>query len=249
MAAVMGESDYDTPLSVWKVKTKRAEPKVNRAMQTGNEQEPKIRALYELETGVDAPEAFFQHPDLPWARCSLDGWLQDRSIPVEMKCFGADKHAIVKSGQIPPGYVAQLQWQLFVTGAKVLHFVSLDMKTLSDLVIVPVTPDLVYWARMIPAAEAFWKLIETDTPPPLTERDPLEVTDEIAREAFVRWRHAKSLPEGMAQKLALDQARAEIQALALTIHPKLVCEGVRANLTQRKNGPSVTITLIEAAVS
>lgn len=247
IAAVMGESEYDTPLSLWRVRTGRAQAKVNNfAMQTGNEQEAKIRALYELETGVDAPPILCQHPDLVWAGCSLDGWLEDRIMPVEMKCFGAEKHAMVKAGVVPPGYKAQLQWQMFVTGAKACHFVSLDMATLSDLVILPVTIDLEYQGRMIAAAMHFWGLIQTDTPPPLTDRDALEVTDPVVSEAFQHWKTAKLMGESAAQKLALEAARAEIETLTKTLHPKLICEGVRASLVQRKNGPSVTIQLVEA---
>ncbi len=192
MAAIMNESEYDTPLSLWRTMTKRDPKKENNfAMTVGLDNEAKARSIYELDTGVDCPPALFQHPDMPWARCSLDGWVEELKRVVEIKCMGREKHAMARAGKVPETYVAQLQWQLFVTGAKVVHFVSLNPETMADIEIVAVTPDMEYWARMIPAAQQFWFYLQTDTPPPITADDFLEDVDPTTLGALEEWRAAK----------------------------------------------------------
>lgn len=259
LAAVMGESEYDTAYSLWRVRTGRDPKKeTNFAMTVGLENEAKARAMYELETGVDCPPQLFQHRDLAWARCSLDGWIEDRQIPVEFKCMGKEKHALAVAGKIPATYVAQVQWQMFVTGAKVVHFVSLNPEGMMDIAIVPVPRDLEYWAKMIPAAEAFWNCIQTDTPPPLCDRDFKELDDEPSKAVFERWKNSKLVSmqlEEMLEKLkgeakqnkeALEAARAEIEVLVKSEHPKLRCNGVKVFTVKRKSGSTLDIRLDES---
>ena len=93
VAAIMGESEYDTAYSLALVRIGRKPPKErNAAMDYGLEREAKVRALYELQTGHDCPPALFQHPDLTWARVSLDGWVEELKRVVEIKCMGREKH-------------------------------------------------------------------------------------------------------------------------------------------------------------
>jgi len=256
--AVMNESEYETPLSLWRLKTGRTKPESSNYAQTiGLDNEAKARSIYELDTGIDCPPALFQHPDLVWARCSLDGWVEELKRVVEIKCMGREKHALTRAGQVPATYIGQLQWQLFVTGAKVAHFVSLNPETMADIEIVAVTPDMAYWVRMIPAAEAFWKCIETDTPPAITDRDFLHVEDEKTVAAFTRWRRAKEAAdqlEGLLEKLKvrskqeaekLEAARAEIKELM--VHPKIKAAGVKVIKVRRKSGETLDIRLDEGS--
>lgn len=258
LPAVMGESEYDTAYSLWRrLKGLDPERESNFAMTVGLENEAKARALYELQTGDDCPPQLFEHPDLPWARCSLDGWIESKSIVVEIKVMGREKHAMVQQGRVPDTYRAQLQWQLFVTGAKCVHFVSLNPETMSDVEIVAVTPDLEYWGRMIPAATEFWHCVETNTPPPLCDRDYMVLDDPASVAVFERWKVAKfmilqledtleQLEKRLEEETAsLEKAREEIAAIVAVQHPKLRCNGVKAMTVKRKSGPGLDIRLEE----
>lgn len=246
LPAIMVESEYDTPRSLWRRLTGRdPEQDRNYAMTIGLDNEAKARALYELETGVDCPPALFQHPDLEWARCSLDGWVEDLARVVEFKCMGREKHAMVRGGKVPETYVGQLQWQLFVTGARVAHFVSLNPEGMSDIEIVPVTVDPEYWKRMIPAAKQFWSYIQTDTPPPLTDRDYMEEVDDETLEALRSWyaakrmiaqlevgstKHTDDVLRAIQENLKEEKANLETARQAIHTamkHPKLRAAGVK----------------------
>jgi putative phage-type endonuclease len=255
---IMGESEYDTAYGLWRVRTKRDPKKeTNYAMTIGLENEAKARALYELQTGDDCPPQLFQHPDLSWARCSLDGWIESKQIVVELKVMGREKHQMVREGRVPETYRAQLQWQLFVTGAKCVHFVSLNPETMSDVEIVAVTPDLEYWPKMIEAAAAFWQCLLTDIPPPLSDRDFKVLDDAENKEVFERWKVAKFMVlqledtlEQLEKRLAeestkLATAKEEIAAIVKREHPKVRCSGVKAFTVQRKNGPALDVRLDE----
>ena len=70
---------------------------------------------------------------------------------------------------VPPEYVDQVQWQMFVTGAKYADVAVL----LSGLVfrIERVEADPVYQTTLFDKAVAFRELVRTMTPPPLTGND------------------------------------------------------------------------------
>lgn len=56
--------------------------------------------------------------------CSPDGMLSE-NIGIEVKCPSAQNHVkYLLSQQIPEDYVAQVQFSMYVTGARVWHFVS-----------------------------------------------------------------------------------------------------------------------------
>jgi putative phage-type endonuclease len=266
IATLMGESDYDdTPRTIWKRKKGLlAEKEVNKAMQEGTDFEPRARAIYELERGyVCLPESF-QHPDIPWARASLDGFNSERQLILEIKCNGREKYAQAKAGQVPPCYRAQIQWQLFVTGAREVHFISLDPETKADIAVVEVKPDYAYWERMIKVASEFWVYVETNTMPPITEKDFLDLENESAVAAFSDWKRAKCLvlqyedmldhaPDDELRKKIKAHLKEEIDKLEAArevikthmVHPKVRCAGVKVITVKRKNGPSLDIRLEE----
>lgn len=260
---IMGENDTDdTPYKLWRVLTGRdPETESNWAMARGTEQEPRARALYELQVGIDTPPACVVHPDLPWAKASLDGYNEIESLISEFKFTGAEKHELARKQQVPRCYVGQVQWQLFVTGVKRHHYVSLEPKTADSVEIVPSTPDMDYWARMIPAVTQFWGYVESDTPPPLTDKDFKDLESESHREVFLRWKAAKlltmQLEEGFEQikknlkseQEKLEKARQEIAEIMKSEHPKVRAAGVKAITVQRKSGPTIDIRFEESGVA
>lgn len=251
VAAIMGVSEWDTPYSVWLVKTKRKQPKdKNWAMERGTEGEAKIRALYELRTGLDVPPACVEHSEHSYLRVSLDGYSAAESLVVEMKYLGKEKHELAQRGLVPECYIPQLQYQMAVTGAGRAHYVSYSE---GELEVVVVPRDDAYIDAMLPKVQAFWELVLTDTAPELTERDYLDANDLTTVEAFENWKREKlmmlQLEEILEQvksahkerEQKLDAARSVVEGLMR--HPKMRAAGVKASMVKRKNGQSLTLSL------
>lgn len=120
-AAIVGESKWDTALSVYAKKTGHIEAKEQTSYQEwGNRIEPLL---------VDKLVEEFGYTDVKrgtlytkgWAKCSLDG-----------ECSNSTGERIIiecKTGRsasdwdpVPDGYYSQVQWQMFVTGYRKAHF-------------------------------------------------------------------------------------------------------------------------------
>jgi len=220
--AVLGECDFKTPLQLWELKTGRRErEKTNFAMQRGTNAEPKIRALYELRTGIDAQPALGIHADHPFMRASFDGLNADENIVIEFKYPSAIKHSKAKAGEVPLTYKAQLQHQLFVSGAKRCDYVSYDGK---DIVIVPVLPDYPYMEKLFKACQKFWKLVETDTPPEASDKDYKVIKNkDLAALGHLYGKVKRVIDDNKAD---LEKIKAEIFKLAGT--ERFVCGEIKA---------------------
>lgn len=229
--AIMGESDYSTPIWVYKLKKGLVKPKENNfGMQRGLDAEPRIRALYSMIHDMDMEPALFEHPDLKFMRASLDGYNQEANVIAEFKYPGLEKHELAVSGKIPDCYRGQVQAQLFVTGAKYCQYVSFNGESIA---VVKVEPDHSYWFRMIPACEEFWKCIQESTPPPLTEKDYMELNGADDRTLFYDWKRLKvSDPDGTEMKTLRELIGSRMT------HNKVECDGVRVIKKNTKNGVS-----------
>jgi len=225
---LMGESSFATPFQLWEEKTGRSNGReVNYAMQRGIDAEPKIRALYELHNDMDMPPTLAQHRDLTYMRASLDGYNSETGIALEIKYPSREKHEEAKNGKVPLCYFGQCQAQLFVTGAKRVDYVSYDG---SKIAVVQVFPDLKYIERMLGVAQLFWDCVETDTPPPLTDKDFDELKDPGSLKLF---------REIKAAKLAVDQAAEAYEMLRKKVIesiklPRVRCAGVQMIRLTRK---------------
>lgn len=172
---IMGVSPWSTPYKLWETKIGLTKPNFsNYATQRGHELEPVARAQYELETGVAMPATLAVHESYSWLRASLDGWDDLTKTVLEIKCPGKDDHETAVNGKVPDKYYPQLQHQLLVTGAKMVHYYSFDG---NKGVLVEVFPDLEYIDKLFNTELAFWKLVETKTPPELTDADIKKCSD------------------------------------------------------------------------
>jgi putative phage-type endonuclease len=101
---------------------------VTAAMQWGIDHEEQARIRYAFETNNDVFGIGFAFHDQFewWAGCSPDGLIRDSGL-VEIKCPSSKKHLeYITNAVVPPGYVAQLDFQLWVTGRDWVDFVSYD---------------------------------------------------------------------------------------------------------------------------
>ena len=100
---------------------------VNAAMQRGTDLEPKARAMYELETGLDVTEVgFIPHPTIEGVGASPDGLVGSDGL-VEIKVPNTATHiATLQGAPIDDRYIKQMHLQMICTGRNWCDFVSMD---------------------------------------------------------------------------------------------------------------------------
>lgn len=218
VAALMGCAPWfpATPYQLWTVKTGRAEVAENDAMRRGIALEPAARAYAEELFG----EVFEPHVcELGRLSASLDGLTFDGQCLLEIKvpAKGRDSElwAHVKEHQAPPEhYLWQVQQQLLCSGAKLARFVvcHAEGEQITDAIHCDVLPDAQMAAAIRQAWAWFFEYLDSDAPPPLTERDVREREDAEWAAAAQAWREAKQrLDEA---KTAEAEARKALLALA-----------------------------------
>ena len=212
VAALMGCAPWfpRTPYELWLVKTGRAVVEVNAAMTRGTALEPAARAYAEELFGeVFEP----QTAELDRIVASLDGITFDGQCLLEIKvpAQGRDSElwAHVKEHQAPPEhYLWQVQQQLLCSGARLARFVvcHADGEQITDAIHCDVLPDVQAHEAIKAAWAQFFEHLDSDTPPPLTERDVREREDAEWAAAAQAWREAKQrLDEaGKAEKAARE---------------------------------------------
>lgn len=111
---------------------------VSKAMHDGREREPLALEAYEFRTGNTVElVGFLDHPSIDMAGGSPDGLIGSDGM-VEFKCPTQTVHYRYFRGlPIPDEYMAQIQWNLAVTGRQWCHWVSFypDAPDASQLVI------------------------------------------------------------------------------------------------------------------
>jgi len=173
---VMGSSPYKTRYKLWAEKCGIEEAEeAGFAAKRGIILEPMARAIYEVQTGNRVEPKLVQMREYPFMMASLDGWNQEKEIVLEIKCNGKENHAIALEGRLPLYHEQQVQHQLLVSGAKLAHYFSYN-DGYGKLVEVEANHKM--QAEILEACEAFWKLVETKTPPELSEKDYVYIKDD-----------------------------------------------------------------------
>ena len=171
---IMETSPFKTPFQLWEEKLGLSTSTGNFATQRGHELEPKARASFELHNDLEFHPMLAVHQTYEYCRASLDGYNLEHNAILEIKCPGKADHETALDGNIPEKYKAQLGWQLFVTGAVKGYYYSYDGEA---GVTVEVLPDQEYMEMLFVKATEFWNLVQTKTPPPLTDRDQVEIKE------------------------------------------------------------------------
>jgi putative phage-type endonuclease len=111
-----------------------ADSYVNAAMAWGLEKEPEALRLYSFEHDTDVNQVgFLDHPRVTMSGASPDGLVGELGL-LEVKCPITATHIETVLGRtIPAKYLAQIQWQLAVTGRAWCDFVSYDPRLPADL--------------------------------------------------------------------------------------------------------------------
>ena len=118
VGAILGLSPYETPFSLWLKKTKQVpqEPE-NEAMLMGHLLEDVVAKRWEMETGdkvikASAKDIIYVHPEHDYMRATPDRIVRGRKKIIECKTTVTS----VDPDEIYPHWLAQVQYQMYVTG-------------------------------------------------------------------------------------------------------------------------------------
>lgn len=128
VAAVLGLSPYDSPFSLWhRMAGLTPAQEVKAHLARGHYLEPGIAAWFadQHPDWTVAPGDSWAHPEQPLFTASPDrlAYLPDGEVRgVEIKTAARDDEwGEAGTDQVPPGYRAQVQWQMAVTGCRTTH--------------------------------------------------------------------------------------------------------------------------------
>ena len=209
-AAVMGLNPWQTAYQLWLVRTGRMEVTVTAPMQHGTQMEPRARAAYEEKTGMIMQPLVLTEGDYS---ASLDGITLEGDLLLEVKCpYKGPASALwqaVSVGEVPEHYRIQVLHQLFVSGATLAHLWVYDG---TDGLLVEIKRDEATMEAIRAAWDVFQKYLDTNTPPPLTERDTVARSDPVWKLAAGLYLVAKRKAEESTTEL--ETLRERLVALA-----------------------------------
>jgi putative phage-type endonuclease len=219
-AVIAGLSPYKTPYQLYAEKLGLYTPDpVGPAAVRGILLESTVAEFYEMETGRELRRSngIVRLKEIPWAMASLDRTIVGEEGLVEIKTSTSPRWSLYP---VPPEVEAQVQWQMFITGAPWVDVAAL----LGGLVfrIERVEADIEFQTSLYRKAVEFRSLIATQTPPALQGEDsdalaaviPWSGTDEFAQANDGIDRLASLYAERQYESKLLDQ---ELQNLAISI--------------------------------
>jgi putative phage-type endonuclease len=175
VAGILGISPWSSPYSVWADKvglTEHSDP--TEAMEMGLALEPTIAHLFHTRTGLYllGAQTRCEHPELPWARATLDGYCgESESTPFDLALGNVESKTTADGPArweeaIPDHYAAQVQWQMFVTGAERTWVAVIHAAFGLAFRVYEVERDDNDIAFIVDAVTAFWNdHVETGIPP------------------------------------------------------------------------------------
>jgi putative phage-type endonuclease len=171
---IMGVSPYSTPYQLWRDKLGLNEKTDNAAMARGRALEPHALDAFCCWIGQRYTPRVLESSSNPWMSASLDGLSECQGYAVEIKCVKREFHEMALNGQVPDCYFPQLQHQLAVTGHDFMYYWSFDGQKGAC---VKVEREQDYIDLMIANEQAFWESLESLTPPALSNRDYVDMSN------------------------------------------------------------------------
>lgn len=118
--AIVGLSDYRGALTVYREKVDGWQQPDSDAFEFGHRFEPVARQWFTDRTGLSVLSARSAvHPDEPWAMATLDGEvaeIQSFNFNAVVGVLEIKSFNIIEDGALKPDVLAQVLWQLHVTG-------------------------------------------------------------------------------------------------------------------------------------
>lgn len=177
IATIMGVNPYKSAYMLWQEILGLREPDAeNDAMRRGKELEPlALKKYMGVKRLYNVVPVVVTHSDLEWALASIDGFHKETNQGVEIKCMGSKNHAKAVEGYIDASHFYQMQWQMFVTDCKEWDYFCFDGEN-GSLHTVQYNDELI--ALMLFEADKFRVMLDTITPPPFTDLDYEDKSDD-----------------------------------------------------------------------
>jgi len=177
---VMGLNKFISPYQLWMIKTgKMQQEDISDLPQVywGSIHEEPIAQHYAkiMNCKVHRVNDTLFHKEYPFILCHLDRKISNVSKILECKfaMFARDDWGQSGSDIVPLTYIVQVQHQLAVTG-----YEEADLAVLIggwDFRVYHFKRDEQLINKIIEELSAFWKCVETDTPPPMRDRTDVEL--------------------------------------------------------------------------
>lgn len=174
VAAVLGVSPFQSPYSLWhEMKGLLARPEANTVQRRGHYLEPAILAWFRDHHGLEAGEFWHEqvwHEHEGWAGCTVDAEYTalDGLEIVEAKSTNSlDEWGVAGSGDIPAYYLAQVLFQLAITGAKRCRIPILGPRLVFTEFVVEADHEM--QAATLAACRRFYDSLSLDEPPALDD--------------------------------------------------------------------------------
>lgn len=173
--AISGLSPWATPLSVYlRKRGELPEEPENDAMRWGKLLEPIITAEFERANPglyVVGAQSWCEHPELTWARCTVDGFVAESPNSTRGDALGTFQAKSTgdraRFDPVPDYVVLQCQWEMFVTdcercwlgigGGGVRGGMGYETRELAR--------DDAAIERLVKTAQAFWHDVQEGNPP------------------------------------------------------------------------------------
>jgi putative phage-type endonuclease len=252
-AVIAGLSPYKTPYQLWAEKLGKFEPEpVGAAAVRGLLLEATVAEFYEMETKrkLKRSNGIVRIKEIPWAMASLDRTVVGSDGLVEIKTSTSPRWTL---HPVPPEVVAQVQWQMFVTGAPWCDVAVL----LGGLVfrIERVDASIEMQTDLYRKAVEFRNLLATQTPPTLRGEDSDALAAVKPWNGLDEWAQADSGIERVASLYSEKQYEAklidaELQTLAIGLKEAIgekagiIGSGWQATWRQNKSSQKVNYKLL-----
>lgn len=204
---MQAEGAFHTPYEAWLSIVEGSQQKDNYAMARGREKEPIARDAFNRMMGIETGPVNAENITTPWLRASLDGMDDAGKVLVEIKAPCKEDHFLATMQKVPAKYFIQCQHQLMVTGLDGMYYFSFDGQ---EGVIVEVARDENFIKNeLFPKEKEFWESVVNLTPPPLTEKDYVDLA------VNPRWQHLSNrLKEISHFSKEIEDIKEEMKLLA-----------------------------------
>lgn len=211
VAVIMGTSPYKSPYQLWMEKTGKVEPEDISNMphvRRGIVGEKTARMMLEAEYLKSFVPKFWEG-ELPYYRCSDDGYNEDLNMFLEIKTMSEKNHKLVADGIIPEYYMAQVQWNLFVSKCKKALFVSFRPED-GSMYKIEVYANPQMQQEIKDHVDYFWnEYVVKDIAPPLTDKDFVVDDSEEMKNILDEYDSLKATKEAIDNKIEVLRAHLE----------------------------------------
>ena len=172
IATICGVNPYKSPFMLWQEKLGLLESTPeNEAMREGKRLEPIALEKLNSEMGYKCVPVVVTHSDNPNFMASIDGW---DGRAVEIKC-GTRSFQQSKEMIVPIYYQYQMQWQMYILEIGCILYYCFDGVNDNSFIVMR---DQELINDMIVKANEFLEMLRTITPPPYTDLDYDDKTDD-----------------------------------------------------------------------